>query len=93
MKVLATITLRGSQGGSGRKRSDRQRPAADRCPWQAIPFGTRQRYSDSLLQGRNRFIAPFRGQALNKMAQCAPAFAKPASAGEGWSDKIMLKES
>ena len=28
--------------------------------------------------GRNRFIAPFRGQALDKTAQCAPAFAKPA---------------
>jgi len=28
MKVLTTITLRGSQSGSGRTRSDRQRPAA-----------------------------------------------------------------
>ena len=25
--------------------------------------------------GRNRFIAPFRGQALNKMAQCASLIA------------------
>jgi len=40
MKVLATIMLRGSQGGSGRIRSDRQRPVADGRPRQAIPFGT-----------------------------------------------------
>jgi len=43
MKVLVRSRYEAATGGSGRTRSDHQRPAADGHPRQAIPLGTQQR--------------------------------------------------
>ncbi len=76
MKALARSSYRAATNCSGWARSDRQQPAAEGLLRPAIPLGTAQTYSDSILQGWAKarsavptvFVTPhFRGGIVRRL--------------------------